>query len=178
MNEEFLHDSCELIWIVILAAYFGLRFARRSVASPNVAQMVFLFGVSWAAEQSAIQVYRVYSYSAAIWSSWIGSVPVLVPLIWVVVLDSATALASIRFPHQSPDCVRGKRTLFAVAVVLIDAAIIEPLSVAAGFWQWTLPGPLTHQSSAYSVGLCSPAQQPGGSVVATFLGKTFFGLVS
>jgi hypothetical protein len=88
---------------------------------------------SWLAENSVITLYGFYRYSPD-WSLFIDHVPLAIILIWPVVIHSAWDLARhcLTNPSRVP--------LLAATIVLADASMIEPISVAAGLWQWTEPG--------------------------------------
>lgn len=88
---------------------------------------------SWLAENSVITLYGFYSYSPD-WSLFIDHVPLAIVLIWPVVIHSAWDLAGYCLPKSS------RVPLLAAAIVLADASLIEPISVAAGLWHWTEPG--------------------------------------
>ncbi len=93
-----------------------------------------VFTTSWASEHSCIELYGFYAYSPD-WSVFLGHVPLMVALIWPVVVLSAWQLARAVLGAGSrwiAPCV--------AAVVLTDAALIEPVCVNAELWHWTHPG--------------------------------------
>ncbi len=93
-----------------------------------------VFATSWASEHSCIELYGFYEYSPD-WSVFLGHVPLMVALIWPVVVLSAWAIARAVMGPAS------RWTPLAVgAIVLTDAALIEPVCVHAGLWHWTHPG--------------------------------------
>ena len=125
----------ELTCLGIVLLYVGAKLHRRA-ESPKVflARMAMVATAAWATEETCIRLYGFYGYSSR-WSVFIGSVPLLVALIWPVVIDSARDLAG-RISDGSPLRLAGITGL----LVLADAALIEPVSVHAGLWAWTTPG--------------------------------------
>lgn len=99
-----------------------------------LARAVIVSASAWMAEESCILLYRFYAYHPN-WNLCLDQVPLLIVVTWPVIIFSAMDLTSrIRVAHP----VKG---LFAgAAVVASDALFIEPISVKAGLWQWTLPG--------------------------------------
>lgn len=88
---------------------------------------------AWLCEETCIRFYGFYSYHAD-WSIFVGSVPLMVLIIWPVVIHSAGDLAG-RLCRTNRWVVPA-----AGALVFTDAALIEPVAVQAGLWRWTEPG--------------------------------------
>ncbi|MDF1590674.1 MAG: carotenoid biosynthesis protein [Desulfobacterales bacterium] len=99
-----------------------------------LARAVIVSASAWMAEESCILLYRFYAYHPN-WNLCLDQVPLLIVVTWPIIIFSAMELTSrIRIAHP----VKG---LFAgAAVVASDSLFIEPISVKAGLWQWTLPG--------------------------------------
>jgi hypothetical protein len=93
-----------------------------------------VFTTAWASEQSCIELYGFYAYSPD-WSVFLGHVPLMVALIWPVVVISAWSIVRAVLGPVSP-----LAPLALGALVLTDAALIEPVCVHAGLWHWTHPG--------------------------------------
>ncbi len=91
---------------------------------------------SWLAEDTAIRAYGFYAYDPG-WFGFIDQVPILIVAIWPVVIHSALDLVA----HGAPSNARPLPiALLGAAIVLSDAALIEPIAVRAGLWHWTEPG--------------------------------------
>lgn len=112
-----------LYWFVLEddPGSFFLKFTAISIAS-------------WIAEETSIRAYYFYQYSPD-WNLFLGHVPILVILIWPLVIHSGWELAT-RLMGE------GKRHvhLAAALIILIDASLVETISVKAGFWSWNAPG--------------------------------------
>ncbi len=112
---------------------FWLFIAWRDQRPWSLLRQYLLLALSaWSAEESCIRLYGFYGYDPG-WNLWLGHVPLLVVLIWPVVILSSLGLAR----HLAP---ARRVPLLAGALVLADAALIEPVSVRAGLWRWYEPG--------------------------------------
>jgi len=108
---------------VIELACLGIVLLWVAMARPRWQDFLGIAGLAWVGEQSCIAWYGFYAYADR-WAVMLGDVPAMVVLIWpVVVLSARTALPRGVGP-----------------VVLLDAALIEPIAVFAGLWSWTEPG--------------------------------------
>ena len=86
-------------------------------------------------EDTCIRGYGFYEYSYE-WHLFFDKVPVVVLLIWPAVVLSAAKIARALVPRASP-----ARLAFLVgALVIFDAALIEPIAVHARLWHWTRQG--------------------------------------
>jgi hypothetical protein len=120
--------------VVVVALYWAVRLARAGTAAERgrVASRLALLAVAgWVGEDTVIRAYGFYGYAPS-WSLVLDRAPLLVACIWPIVIDSASQLARRIAP--------GRVVLAAAALVLADAALIEPISVRAGLWAWTRPG--------------------------------------
>lgn len=90
---------------------------------------------AWLTEDSCIRLYGFYDYHAP-WSVFVDRVPLVVALVWPVVILSARDVA---LALAGGDVV--KSLARTGAIVLADAALIEPIAVHAGLWRWTAEGP-------------------------------------
>ncbi|MCS6913140.1 MAG: carotenoid biosynthesis protein, partial [Myxococcota bacterium] len=122
------------VCVVILGIYLARRL-RTGPGERRVAlrRLGLLALASWVGEDSLIRAYGFYHYAAG-WALFVDQVPLLIVGIWPVVVDSAWRLAG--------HLVRGPRAVALVGgcLVLTDAALIEPIAVAAGLWSWSEPG--------------------------------------
>ncbi|MFH1532598.1 MAG: hypothetical protein ABIK09_17880 [Pseudomonadota bacterium] len=127
--------ALELTCLGIVALYLGVK-NRRGAEPPRalLGRLAVVAAAAWITEETCIRLYGFYGYGSG-WSVFVGSVPLLVVLIWPVVIDSARDLAS-RLTGPGPLRLAG----ITAALVLADAALIEPVSVHAGLWSWTAPG--------------------------------------
>lgn len=123
----------ELACLAIVAFYLATRLGGGGSARSLARRYALLAAGAWAAEQSCIRLYGFYAY-APVWRWWLGDVPLTVTLIWPVVILSAREIA------QTAGLRGNLARAGAAAVVLADAALIEPTAVAAGLWSWTAPG--------------------------------------
>jgi len=127
--------ALEITCLAIVVLYIGGKL--RGGGEPRrvfLGRMVLVAAAAWITEETCIQLYGFYAYSPR-WSVFVGSVPLLVALIWPVVIDSARDLAS---RLTGPGTLRVAAV--TAALVLADASLIEPVSVHAGLWIWTAPG--------------------------------------
>lgn len=120
--------------LAIVAVYVIFRSRREPGAGVVLARLALIAASGWAAEESCIRFYGFYEYSRD-WSLFLGQVPVTVVLIWPAVIHSAHDLVSQMIGPQNRLV-----PLAAGAVVLTDAALIEPVAVHAGLWSWAEPG--------------------------------------
>jgi hypothetical protein len=111
----------------IVALYVTLRLLAARDRREVIARMSLLTLAAWLAEDSVIRAYGFYQYDRGTWTLFVDRVPLLVALIWPVVIDSAHTLAQGRL-----------RAVFVI--VLADAALIEPIAVRSGLWNWNEPG--------------------------------------
>lgn len=121
------------VFIVLIYAYMRVRQDGFAFVRAYASLAVLAF----AAEDSVVHLYGYYGYGAG-WTHFIDRVPLLVALIWPVVIDSSRELAKALLP---PDASRAKLALATAFIVLLDASLIEPVSVRAGLWSWTHAGP-------------------------------------
>ena len=97
-----------------------------------------LFAVAlaaWLTEDSCIHLYGFYEYHAP-WTLFLDRVPLVVALVWPAVILSARDVA---LALAGGNVV--KSLARTGAIVLADAALIEPIAVHAGLWRWTVEGP-------------------------------------
>lgn len=120
--------------LAIVLLYLGLRLRHEQHASRFLGRFALLMVASWLAEDTCIRAYGFYAYDPR-WFGFIDQVPILIIAIWPVVIHSAldlVAQASTRSPRHI--------ALLGAAIVLSDAALIEPIAVRVGLWHWTEPG--------------------------------------
>ncbi len=124
---------------LFIVLFYVVLQARREAEPRRFLLRLLLTAVSgFLVEESCIRLYGFYDYSPE-WSVKIMHLPLLVLLIWPVVIHSAGDLARGLF-------LRGRRggagwlALVGGALVFLDAAAIEPISVHSGLWYWTEPG--------------------------------------
>jgi hypothetical protein len=124
----------ELGCLGVIAFYLGAR-ARTGDLAAFARKAAILATAAWIGEDTCIHAYGFYGYSPA-WHGAIDRVPVLVAVIWPLVILSADTLSRALAPRASA----GARAVIAGGLVVLDAAFIEPASVQAGLWSWTVPG--------------------------------------
>lgn len=125
--------TCAVIVVATLLTMARSR-DRRALALDYATLAV----AAYAGEQSCITLYRFYAYADA-WHGRLGSVPVLVPLIWPLVILSARDVARALLP---PGAGRVRAALAVLAIVSFDASLVEVVAVRAGLWSWAEPGHL------------------------------------
>lgn len=98
----------------------------------ELAAVVF---ATWLTEDAAIRLYGFHAYDAP-WSAFVDQVPLAVAMVRPLLILSArdVALALV-----GGDTV--KSLARTGAIVLVDAALLEPIAVHAGLVQWNAPGP-------------------------------------
>src|SRR4051812_41324780 len=129
-------DRFQVLCAAIVALYVAITLAVSKERARFARRFVLLAVAAWTGEDSLMRAYGAYSYAPS-WSGFLDRTPALIPCIWPVVVHSAWELARRLVPRASA-------TRVAVAsglLVFADAAFIEPISVAAGLWRWTLEGP-------------------------------------
>ena len=106
------------------------RWLRPVIGDREYARTYALVAVSaWAAEHSAIELYRFYRYSPD-WHAFIGHVPIAIVLIWPLVVIHAR-----EFVRRLG--LRGARGVIAgAALVGVEASLIETVCTNAGLWFW------------------------------------------
>ena len=124
----------ELGCLGVIAFYLGAR-AKVGDLAEFARKAAILASAAWLGEDSCIRLYGFYAYSPR-WHGALDQVPVLVAIIWPLVILSADTLARALAPRAGA----GARATIAGALVVLDAAFIEPASVQAGLWSWTVPG--------------------------------------
>ena len=129
----------QLSCAAILALFVVMRVSRDPAPARVLRRLALLAVASWLGEDSCIHLYHYYFYSPD-WSLQIDQVPLLIPLIWPVVILSASDLAGFisRVNNRSTHLLT--IPLLGAAIVLADASLIEPIAVASGLWTWTAPG--------------------------------------
>ncbi len=135
---------------LFIVLFYVVLQARREAEPRRFLLRLLLTAVSgFLVEESCIRLYGFYDYSPE-WSVKIMHLPLLVLLIWPVVIHSAGELARGLF-------LRGRRggagwlALVGGALVFLDAAAIEPISVHSGLWYWTEPGLLILRAGGWTV---------------------------
>jgi len=120
--------------VVIALTLFAMMRARRAIAEV-LGEYAILAVAGWVGEQSCIEFYEHYAYSES-WHLFIGHVPLLIPLIWPLVILSAREVArALGAPARW-------QAVFAGAIVVFDAALVEVIAVGANLWSWAEPGHL------------------------------------
>ncbi len=136
--------------LAIVALYVGLRLRGEPRRAVFVQRFLLLMVSSWIAENTCIRLYGFYAYDLS-WWGFIDQVPSLIVLIWPVVIHSALDLAMAMAKRRTlasgaPGAPRGQAgasrrvALVGALIVLTDAALIEPIAVRVGLWQWSQPG--------------------------------------
>lgn len=114
------------VFVLALYAFF---------ARPRLRDVLVIAAGAFLGEEICIRLYGAYQYSPA-WSLFVDRVPVAVLCIWPAVVLSARAVAARLAPGRDPSGA----ALATGAIVLLDAALIEPVATQAGLWSWNLPG--------------------------------------
>lgn len=128
--------------VVIVVTLVTMALRRRHEVTTLLFDYVALALAGWVGEDSCIRLYRYYTYADS-WHLRVDQVPLLVPLIWPLVIlsardfvDGVTGLRAHALPFA-----RAIRVAALVALVVVfDAALIEVISVKAGYWSWAEPG--------------------------------------
>jgi hypothetical protein len=118
----------------ILALWLALRFWIEKDRAALAKELVIIAAAAWFCEATCVRLYGFYAY-ASVWRVFIDVVPLAVVCIWPVVIRSVLDLTRPLQARPLP------RAALVTALVTVDAALIEPISVAAGLWWWTEPGP-------------------------------------
>lgn len=123
--------TIELVCVALLALSAMLRWrvpgSHEWLADAPIVALGALIG-----EDSCIRLYGFYSYADG-WHAVLDVTPALIPLIWIFVVLSARDVARELGPRNPLG--------WAFAIILFDAALIEPIATSSGLWRWTQPGP-------------------------------------
>lgn len=150
--------ALELAAMAIVVIYATVRMRFGPAPKRWLLRLVFLVVASWVAEDSCIQLYGFYTYNPN-WSVFVHHVPLAVLLIWPIVILSAWEVSTKLCPERS---------LWVAPVgallVLADAMLIEPVSVASKLWWWHEPGlflvpPIGLLGWSFHAGLCMAVLQ-------------------
>jgi hypothetical protein len=130
----------ELACVVVVVATLVTmgKAARARDARSLLLDYAALAAAGYAGEQSCISLYRFYRYAEE-WHAFVGSVPILVPLIWPLVILSARDVAGALLPKGTGRIVQAA---VVSAIVTLDASLVEVVAVEAGFWSWSEAGHL------------------------------------
>lgn len=112
---------------VLILAGAGVAAARRGRLRVLAEEGVLTALGGLLGELSILHVYGFYRYADG-WSSFVDLMPLMVALVWGYVIASARELAAFIDPRRPPWLVG--------AIVLFDAALIEPVASRAGLWTW------------------------------------------
>ena len=145
--------TLEAAAFAIVALFVVVRARRDAEPRAFLVRLAGLAVVSFLAEDTCIHAYRFYAYSAE-WSLFVDRVPLAILLIWPVVIHSAWDLARHLLGRG-----HALVPLAGAALVLADAWLIEPVSVAARLWSWSEPGlfgvpPIGVFGWSFHAGLC------------------------
>jgi hypothetical protein len=125
--------ACALVVVVTLRAMAKGRPARELAV--DYASLSF---AAYLGEESCISLYGHYTYAPG-WHLRLHHVPLLVPLIWpLVVLSARDVVRTLAAGRLAGWAEHGVVAL----VVVLDASLVEVLSVRAGLWWWAEPGHL------------------------------------
>lgn len=125
--------AVEALCVVLLLVGVALR-ARAGSLEPWKRDALWVFVGAWLGEHTCILAYDFYRYSPG-WHAWLGTVPLLIPTIWILVVLSARDVAKALAPSS-------KLWLpLAFLVIWYDASLIEPIATHAGLWRWSEAGP-------------------------------------
>jgi len=134
--------ALQLVCLAIVVAYVAIRASRAEGRGQAMTRLALLAVTGWIGEDSVIRAYGFYGYSRD-WFCFLDRTPLLIVLIWPAVIDSAHLLARRLLQLQQvgwPAARPGRIAILAGAIVLSDAALIEPIAVHAGLWSWTTGG--------------------------------------
>ncbi|MDB4993640.1 MAG: hypothetical protein JWM74_1072 [Myxococcaceae bacterium] len=129
--------SLELACVAILTLWLVLASRGRP---PRFFEEVALVAVAGLlGEDSCVRGYGFYSYSRTSWSVFVDRAPLLIAAIWPAIVLSARAIARQLAPAP-PHARVWHLPAITGAIVIFDAALIEPIAVRAGLWTWTQHG--------------------------------------
>jgi hypothetical protein len=129
--------AVEIACACVLAVYIATH-AR----TPRwVAEAALLAAAGWLGEVTCIRAYGFYQYEPGVWHARLDVMPIMVALVWPAITLSAREIARRLLsrtgsPPERPAAI----ALVTGALVLFDAALIEPIAVRAGLWSWNEPG--------------------------------------
>jgi len=121
-----------------------------------LSRLAALVVMAWLADDLAIRLYGLHAYAPGAWGVFIDRVPLGAAMLWGAMLESAWVLGRHIAGHESRYV-----PLAAAVVILADAALVQPLGVAAGLWRWEAPGLLGVPLAAFAASAAS-----GGVAIA------------
>lgn len=122
--------ACVVVVIVTL-----LVMVRARPAADVLVEYAALAVSGFIGEETCISFYGFYEYAPG-WHLRVHHVPLLIPLIWPLVILSARDVVRSLLPALGV----GSRALAVAVAVVLDATLMEVLSVRAGLWSWAEPG--------------------------------------
>ncbi len=125
--------AIECACVAILALYAFVHRADEGW----LRDVALLAAAGWIGEETCILAYRFYQYAPA-WHARAGEVPLLIAAIWPAIVMSARAIARSLLGARRIEPARV--AALTGALVVFDAALIEPIAVRAGLWSWNEPG--------------------------------------
>lgn len=117
------------VCLALLHAARTLGWRRASIELAVLA----LYG--YGLERTAIAVFGSHRYGTG-WGLAPRGVPLAVAGVWAALISSAMAVAARR-GYRSPFT----RAAAAAALAIVLDALMEPVAVRGGLWEWTPPGP-------------------------------------
>jgi hypothetical protein len=125
----------DLVVGVLAIATVACNVKRTTDPSRDLRRALVIAAAGWASEDSIIRLYGAYQYTPR-WAFFADQVPVAIVLCWPALIMSAISISE-QWTQNRP-----YQVIFTAVIVLLDAALIEPVSVTVGLWQWKLPGML------------------------------------
>jgi putative membrane protein len=124
------------IWLawMVLALFLTLHTRSRWVAAFLV---LYLFSLGSELLGTGVGIpFGEYRYTEALGPTWLGHVPVVIPLSWFFMAIPSYAMARAALPRQA-----AARVLVASLVLLSwDLALDPAMSRATAYWVWAEPG--------------------------------------
>jgi len=140
-----------LISLTVILLLFSIRHASSALGVRMTLAFFLISAVtSWVFEEVGVVtglVYGPYHYTAAL-GPWLGSVPVLIPLAWFMLIYPSYVLANLIADGWFGGAPRGRGHLLGLALLgaLLMAAwdlVVDPIlsGPALGAWVWESGGP-------------------------------------
>ena len=118
------------VLILALCAFVQWRSGGLGGLRTFLRDAALIGAAGWLAEDLCIRLFSFYGYAPG-WTARLDRVPLLIGVIWPFVILSARDVARALWGE-------GRwLPLAAGALIVFDAALVEPVAVRAGLWSWS-----------------------------------------
>ncbi len=134
--------------ILVLSGGLAGWWLYQRFRSAGLLAAVLIVLLSWLAEHIGVTTgwpFGSYSYTAVLQPKLLGTVPLAIPMAWLLVVPGALEVARLMLGPQRP----WLQVLLAATLALLLDVTIEPVATTIqGYWIWHEPGPLVDVPTA------------------------------